>query len=164
MTPRRLTQPIFGKDAVATILACDGGLFQRTVFGLCTCFPRANFGASLFRTTAISASLVDFEKELTEAIPALLTEPLSEARFAESLRKLQILVDGYLERGLPQVSREVSLPYMRFQVTVVCKDFMWEAQLRLWAALKAKGDRMQGWLTCFASRGVVHDGGWCMHS
>ena len=130
-----MLQPLFGKDATTAIIACKGDYsgVQNLVTALAT---ESELGASLFRSSAISVSLVEFEKELATVIAACIKEPFTEAHLGACMTKLQALVDSYLERGLPQISREIVLPYLRFEITVVVKDFAYEAQMRLWAAIK----------------------------
>ena len=132
-----MLEVLFGKEAIATVVGCNGDYSgaQHLVSALAS---ESALGAALFRTTAVSVTLVEFQRELSQLISTCVAEPFTMARMQASQRKIQALVDDYIEKGLPQVSRELSLPYLSFKVTLLVTDFAWEAHIRLWAEIKAR--------------------------
>ena len=98
----------------------------------------SELGAALFRNTAATVSIVQFNQAVAELLPKLLVQQYTLEKHREAETKLYAVVDEYKLRGLPEVSRSITLPYLCFNVTVVVKDLYWECQLRLAAAMKQR--------------------------
>ena len=97
---------------------------------------QSELGAALFRNTAATVSIVEFNKTILEVIPKLLVAEYTQQSHEEALAKLYGIVDDFKQRGLPEVTRSITVRYLSFDVSLVVKDLYWEVALRLAAAMK----------------------------
>ena len=127
---------VFGDAAQAVCEHCDD---LWTIADQCRWLSlETELGAALFRNTAATASIVEFNKTINETIPKVMVEPYTEVSHREALKKLFGIVDDFKKRGLPEVARTITLPYLGFHVSILVKDLRWECQVRLAAAMKQR--------------------------
>ena len=99
---------------------------------------QSELGAALFRNTAATVSIVEFNKTILDMIPKLLVAEYTQQTHEEALAKLYGIVDDFKQRGFPEVTRSIIVRYLSLDVSLIVKDLYWEVALRLATAMKTR--------------------------
>ena len=110
---------VFGKEAGEQV--CDHAEDLWSIAEECRFLSvQSELGAPLFRNTAATVSIVQFNTVIAEAIPKLLIAEYTQQTHDDALQKLYATVDDFKQRGLPEVTRSITVRYLSFDVDEKC--------------------------------------------